>query len=297
MQVLIDADLVLERLLNRSGFVEEAKILWEMISVRQIQGHITKIGLEKIRIFSTELKDKENAEAVVSKLQEKIRICPVNECLLKKARSLNLIDFESAVEVACAIDMKLGVIVSQTPQNFLGTPLRILPVWKLVAERLDVNFKKLQSDDIPIIRNTPPPPFESRLDTVNRIADNASAIVTNAARALFREHPQLIAPGGNAYTNRRMAACLRDMQIILSYITYSLLAGDSSILDDRCLNGLRETYQALGIPGSSVAISIEKMRDLSITINTNFSSSINDDNSEIISELVRYFERAIAAVI
>ena len=68
-----------------------------------------------------------------------------------------------------------------------------------------------------------------RLDTVNRMTSNASAIVTNAARALFAEQPQLIAPGGNAYTNRRMAACLRDMEIILRYVTYATLAGDASV--------------------------------------------------------------------
>ncbi len=75
-----------------------------------------------------------------------------------------------------------------------------------------------------------------RLDVVNRITSSASTIVANAARALFADQPQLIAPGGNAYTNRRMAACLRDMEIILRYVTYAIIAGDSSVLDDRCLN-------------------------------------------------------------
>jgi len=41
------------------------------------------------------------------------------------------------------------------------------------------------------------------------------------------EQPQLIQPG-DAYTNRRMAACLRDMEII-RYVTYALMAGDSSV--------------------------------------------------------------------
>ena len=73
-----------------------------------------------------------------------------------------------------------------------------------------------------------------RLDTVNRITSSASAIVTNAARALFDQQPSLTAPGGNAYTSRRMAACLRDMEIILRYITYAIFAGDASVLEDRC---------------------------------------------------------------
>lgn len=45
-----------------------------------------------------------------------------------------------------------------------------------------------------------------------------------------------------------MAACLRDGEIILRYITYAVLTGDGSVLSDRCLNRLKETYAALGVP-------------------------------------------------
>ena len=135
-----------------------------------------------------------------------------------------------------------------------------------------------------------------RLDAVNRITSNASTIVTNAARALFEEQPQLIAPGGNAYTNRRMAACLRDMEIILRYVTYAAIAGDSSVLDDRCLNGLRETYQALGTPGSSVAVGVQKMKDAAISIANDPNGITQGDCSQLISEIAGYFDRAAAAV-
>ncbi|TAE58877.1 MAG: phycocyanin subunit beta [Nostocales cyanobacterium] len=135
-----------------------------------------------------------------------------------------------------------------------------------------------------------------RLDTVNRITSNASAIVTDAARALFEEQPSLIAPGGNAYTNRRMAACLRDMEIILRYVTYATLAGDASVLDDRCLNGLRETYQALGTPGSSVAVGVGKMKEAAIKIVNDPNGITKGDCSSLVSELAGYFDRAAAAV-
>jgi len=135
-----------------------------------------------------------------------------------------------------------------------------------------------------------------RLDVVNRITSNGSTIVANAARALFAEQPQLIAPGGNAYTNRRMAACLRDMEIILRYVTYAILAGDSSVLDDRCLNGLRETYQALGTPGSSVAVGVQKMKDAAIAIANDPNGISKGDCSALISEVAGYFDRAAAAV-
>jgi phycocyanin beta chain len=136
-----------------------------------------------------------------------------------------------------------------------------------------------------------------RLDAVNRMTSNAATIVTNAARSLFAEQPQLIQPGGNAYTSRRMAACLRDMEIILRYITYAVLAGDPSVLDDRCLNGLRETYQALGVPGASVAVGIQKMKEAAIAIVNDPTGITRGDCSQIVSEIASYFDRAAAAVV
>jgi phycocyanin beta chain len=135
-----------------------------------------------------------------------------------------------------------------------------------------------------------------RIDTVNRITSNASAIVTNAARSLFAEQPQLIAPGGNAYTSRRMAACLRDMEIILRYVTYAIFAGDASVLEDRCLNGLRETYLALGTPGSSVAVGVQKMKDAAIAIANDTNGITLGDCSALMAEVATYFDRAAAAV-
>jgi phycocyanin beta chain len=135
-----------------------------------------------------------------------------------------------------------------------------------------------------------------RMDVVNRITSNSSTIVANAARALFADQPQLIAPGGNAYTNRRMAACLRDMEIILRYVTYAAFTGDASVLEDRCLNGLRETYSALGVPGGSVATGVNKMKEAAIAIANDPNGVTRGDCNSLMSELGSYFDKAASAV-
>jgi len=135
-----------------------------------------------------------------------------------------------------------------------------------------------------------------RLDAVNRITSNSAAIVTNAARSLFDEQPQLIAPGGNAYTHRRIAACMRDMEIILRYVTYAVFTGDSSVLEDRCLNGLRETYSALGVPGGSVATGIGHMKAAAIALANDPNGVTRGDCSSLMAELGSYFDKAAAAV-
>lgn len=135
-----------------------------------------------------------------------------------------------------------------------------------------------------------------RMDSVNRITSNSSTIVANAARALFSEQPALIAPGGNAYTSRRMAACLRDMEIILRYVTYAIFTGDASVLEDRCLNGLRETYLALGTPGASVAVGVTKMKAAALEIVNDKAGITSGDCTAISSEIGTYFDRAASAV-
>lgn len=135
-----------------------------------------------------------------------------------------------------------------------------------------------------------------RMDVVNRITSNSSTIVANAARALFEEQPGLIAPGGNAYTSRRMAACLRDMEIILRYITYAIYTGDASILNDRCLNGLKETYLALGTPGTSVAAGVRKMKAAAIAIANDSKGITNGNCANLMAEVGGYFDQAASAV-
>ncbi len=152
------------------------------------------------------------------------------------------------------------------------------------------------SDDMINALNAQVADGNKRIDTVNRITSSSSEIVASAARSLFADQPQLIAPGGNAYTSRRMAACLRDMEIILRYVTYAIFTGDGSVMSDRCLNGLRETYTALGVPGASVAAGVEKMKKASLSIVGNQEGITQGDCSSLMSELSGYFDTAAAAV-
>ncbi|NJP09554.1 MAG: allophycocyanin subunit beta [Leptolyngbyaceae cyanobacterium RU_5_1] len=102
---------------------------------------------------------------------------------------------------------------------------------------------------------------ELRARAATTISANASTIVTQSvARSLM--YTDITAPGGNMYTCRRYAACIRDLDYFLRYATYALLAGDPSILDERILNGLRETYNSLGVPISATIRSVQAMKDV-----------------------------------
>lgn len=102
----------------------------------------------------------------------------------------------------------------------------------------------------------------ARIAAAGVINANAAAIVKKASLVLFDELPELIRPGGNAYTTRRYAACLRDMDYYLRYASYAIVAGDTNVLDERVLQGLRETYNSLGTPIAPTVRAIQIMKDL-----------------------------------
>ncbi len=149
-----------------------------------------------------------------------------------------------------------------------------------------------------------------RLDAVNSIASNASCMVSDAVAGMICENQGLIQAGGNCYPNRRMAACLRDAEIVLRYVTYALLAGDASVLDDRCLNGLKETYTALGVPLQSSARAVAIMKAQAVAhIQDNPSEAragarlrkmgspvVEDRCASLVAEASSYFDRVIGAL-
>jgi phycobilisome core component len=102
---------------------------------------------------------------------------------------------------------------------------------------------------------------EVRLAAVELINAEAAGIVRDASQQLWLEDPELILPGGNAYTTRRLSACLRDMDYFLRYASYALIAGDNTILNERVLNGLDDTYKSLGVPTGPTVRSIALMAD------------------------------------
>jgi len=104
----------------------------------------------------------------------------------------------------------------------------------------------------------------ARLAAVELINREATPIVREASQLLWLENPELLLPGGNAYTTRRLAACLRDMDYFLRYASYALIADDLTILDERVLNGLDDTYKSLGVPTGPTVRGIALLAEVTI---------------------------------
>lgn len=102
---------------------------------------------------------------------------------------------------------------------------------------------------------------ELRVKAAASISENASGIVSQAvANSLL--YGDITCPGGNMYPTRRYAACIRDLTLFLRYATYAMLAADSSIIDERVLDGLKETFNSLGVPIQPTIQAVQAMKEV-----------------------------------
>jgi len=130
-----------------------------------------------------------------------------------------------------------------------------------LIKNYDVSGRYLDRDALDSLKSY----FQSgttRIQVANLINANSPELVLNAGKQLFEEVPELIRAGGNAYTTRRYSACLRDMDYYLRYASYALIAGDTSVLDERVLQGLRETYNSLGVPIAPTVRGVQIMKEM-----------------------------------
>lgn len=101
---------------------------------------------------------------------------------------------------------------------------------------------------------------ERRLRVAQTLTDSRDRIVKQAGDQLFQKRPDVVSPGGNAYGQEMTATCLRDLDYYLRLITYGIVAGDVTPIEEIGLVGVREMYKSLGTPIDAVVEGVRAMK-------------------------------------
>ena len=100
---------------------------------------------------------------------------------------------------------------------------------------------------------------ERRLRIAQTLTESRERIVKQAGDQLFQKRPDVVSPGGNAYGEQMTATCLRDLDYYLRLITYGVVAGDVTPIEEIGLVGVKEMYNSLG---TSILGVVEGIRGL-----------------------------------
>lgn len=127
---------------------------------------------------------------------------------------------------------------------------------------------------------------EKRLRIAQTLSDSRERIVKQAGDQLFQKRPDVVSPGGNAYGEEMTATCLRDLDYYLRLVTYGVVAGDVTPIEEIGIVGAREMYKSLGTPIEAVVEGIRAMKNVTASLLS----------AEDASEASGYFDYVIGAM-
>jgi predicted nucleic acid-binding protein len=127
MKILFDTNVLLDAVLARVPFVENAAYLLEAVELGKIQGFMSATTVTDVHyLVKRQTKSAEIAIATITKLLVLMEICLVDRNVIERAVSLNLPDFEDAVQVASAMQANLDAIVTRDVVGFVGSPILVM---------------------------------------------------------------------------------------------------------------------------------------------------------------------------
>ena len=125
MRVLLDTNVVLDLLLDREDFVEDALRSGMPMSGARSKRFIAPITPINIFFIARKLKGAEMAREYVSKMLGTLQVCSLDQQSLLAAEILPLKDYEDAVQVACALFSHLDAIVTRDLKDFQNSPVPV----------------------------------------------------------------------------------------------------------------------------------------------------------------------------
>jgi predicted nucleic acid-binding protein len=139
VRVLIDTNIVLDFLLQREPFSQDAEFLFQAIDAGQITGYVTATTLTDIFYISRKRTcSVEQARQAVSEILTAMVICPIDRAVLESAFNSGLVDFEDAVQIFGAVAQGLDAILTRDSKGFLSSPIPVMSVQELLRSISDL---------------------------------------------------------------------------------------------------------------------------------------------------------------
>jgi predicted nucleic acid-binding protein len=135
MRALIDTNVILDILLKREPFVEEAQAIWNANRDGLFAGYICAITPGTVfYMMRHETKSAEQARQLVTILLQAFYTSAVDHAVLQRALQMEIPDFEDAIQSASAIADKLDFIVTRDVKDFANSPVRALSPVEFVKQ-------------------------------------------------------------------------------------------------------------------------------------------------------------------
>ena len=116
--LLIDANIILDVLLNRPDYVKDSAMIWKLCETEQMKGYVSTLTFANLVYIMRKQLDPEKIEDVFHKLNLIFEFADFSVSDLTHAADLNWKDFEDAVQSVIAERIHADYIITRNVRDF-----------------------------------------------------------------------------------------------------------------------------------------------------------------------------------
>ena len=135
MRVLLDTNVVLDRVLEREPWFGDSTAFWQLIRQLEIRGIVPASAVTDVFYVVRRQTNLAVADHAVRECLNSFEIWTVDRTVLEQAAALPGSEFEDNVQIVCALQAGVEAIVTRDAEGFRLAPLPVLTPQEAV-ERL-----------------------------------------------------------------------------------------------------------------------------------------------------------------
>ena len=133
MVLLIDANIILDVLLNRPDFVKDSAMIWKLCETEQMKGYVSTLTFANLVYIMRKQLDPEKIEDVFHKLNLIFEFADFSVSDLTHAAELNWKDLEDAVQSVTAERIHADYIITRNVRDFSKSKVMAFTPSELLA--------------------------------------------------------------------------------------------------------------------------------------------------------------------
>ena len=118
MVLLIDANIILDVLLNRAEFVKDSSMIWKLCETEQMKGYVSALTFANLVYIMRKQLDPDKIGDVLRKLNLVFEFADFSVSDMMRAAELNWKDFEDAVQSVTAERIHADYIITRNVRDF-----------------------------------------------------------------------------------------------------------------------------------------------------------------------------------
>ena len=133
MILLIDANILLDVLMNRQDFVKDSSMIWKLCETDQAKGYISALTFANLMYIMRKQLDPETIEKLLVQLKFIVDFTDFGVSDLQRAAEMKWTDFEDAVQSATAERLHADFIITRNVKDFRSSKIMALTPTEFLA--------------------------------------------------------------------------------------------------------------------------------------------------------------------